>query len=104
MNRSIYILVLAVVIAACDPQPTSVEDIDFDKLEGMQSECASRAASAAMESFSDDTAWSDLLSVEGAAGAVAAITDATQLELQSCIMDIYLMGIEDGRILEREVY
>lgn len=104
MNRSIYILVLAVVIAACDPQPTSVEDIDFDKLEGMQSECASRAASAAMESFSDDTAWSDLLSVEGAAGAVAAITDATQLELQSCITDIYLMGIEDGRILEREVY
>lgn len=95
---------LAVVIAACDPQPTSVEDIDFDKLEGMQSECASRAASAAMESFSDDTAWSDLLSVEGAAGAVAAITDATQLELQSCITDIYLMGIEDGRILEREVY
>ncbi len=104
MNRSIYILVLAVLIAACDPPPTSVEDIDFDKLEGMQSECASRAASAAMESFSDDTAWSDLLSVEGAAGAVAAITDATQLELQSCITDIYLMGIEDGRILEREVY
>ena len=97
-------LVAAAFIAACDPQPTSVEDIDFDKLEGMQSECASRAASAAMESFSDDTAWSDLLSVEGAAGAVAAITDATQLELQSCITDIYLMGIEDGRILEREVY
>ncbi len=104
MNRSIYILVAAAFIVACDPQPTSVEDIDFDKLEGMQSECASRAASAAMESFSDDTAWSDLLSVEGAAGAVAAITDATQLELQSCITDIYLMGIEDGRILEREVY
>jgi hypothetical protein len=104
MNRSIYILVAAAFIAACDPQPTSVEDIDFDKLEGMQAECASRAANAAMESFSDDTAWSDLLSVEGAAGAVAAITDATQLELQSCITDIYLMGIEDGRILEREVY
>ena len=104
MNRSIYILVAAAFIAACDPQPTSVEDIDFDKLEGLQSECASRAASAAMESFSDDTAWSDLLSVEGAAGAVAAITDATQLELQSCVSDIYLMGIEDGRILEREVY
>ncbi len=97
-------LVAAAFIAACDPQPTSVEDIDFDKLEGMQSECASRAASAAMESFSDDTAWSDLLSVEGAAGAVAAITDATQLELQSCLTDIYLMGIEDGRILERDVY
>jgi len=104
MNRSAYILVAAALIVACDPQPTSVEDIDFDKLEGMQAECASRAASAAMESFSDDTAWSDLLSVEGAAGAVAAITDATQLELQSCITDIYLMGIEDGRILEREVY
>ena len=104
MNRSVCILLTATLIAACDPQPTSVEDIDFDKLEGMQAECASRAASAAMESFSDDTAWSDLLSVEGAAGAVAAITDATQLELQSCITDIYLMGIEDGRILEREVY
>ena len=104
MNRSIYILVAAAFIAACDPQPTSVEDIDFDQLEGMKYECASRAASAAMESFSDDTAWSDLLSVEGAAGAVAAITDATQLELQSCVTDIYLMGIEDGRILEREVY
>ncbi len=104
MNRSAYILVAAALIVACDPQPTSVEDIDFDKLEGMQSECASRAASAAMESFSDDTAWSDLLSVEGAAGAVAAITDATQLELQSCLTDIYLMGIEDGRILERDVY
>ncbi len=104
MNRSAYILVAAALIVACDPQPTSVEDIDFDKLEGMQAECASRAASAAMESFSDDTAWSDLLSVEGAAGAVAAITDATQLELQSCITDIYLMGIEDGRVLEREVY
>jgi len=96
--------VAAAFIAACDPQPTSVEDIDFVKLEGMQSECASRAASAAMESFSDDTAWSDLLSVEGAGGAVAAITDATQLELQSCITDIYLMGIEDGRMLEREIY
>ena len=32
------------------------------------------------------------------------ITDATQLGLQSCVRDIYLMGIEDGRILEREVY
>ena len=104
MNRSAYILLVATLIAACDPQPTSVVDIDFEKLEGMQAECASRAASAAMESFSDDTAWSDLLSVEGAAGAVAAITDATQLELQSCITDIYLMGIEDGRVLEREVY
>ena len=50
------------------------------------------------------TAWTDLLSVEDAAEAVAAITDATQLELQSCITDIYLMGIEDGRVLEREVY
>ena len=57
-----------------------------------------------MESFSEDTEWTNLLSVEGTTKAVAAITDATQLELQSCITDIYLMGIEDGRILEREVY
>ncbi len=92
------------LVVACEPQPTSVEDIDFEKLEGMQAECAKRAASAAMESFSEDPEWTDLLSVEGAAEAVAAITDATQLELQSCITDIYLMGIEDGRVLEREVY
>ena len=65
----------------------------------MQAECANRAASAAMESFSEDTAWTDLLSVEDAAEAVAAITDATQLALQGCITDIYLMGIEDGRFL-----
>ena len=44
------------------------------------------------------------MSVEGTVEAVAVITDATQLELQSCITDIYLMGIEDGRVLEREVY
>ncbi len=34
----------------------------------------------------------------------ATISDATLLELQSCITDIYLMGSEDGRVLEREVY
>ena len=32
------------------------------------------------------------------------IINATHLEMQSCITDIYLMGIEDGRVLEREVY
>ena len=101
--RFLLAIILALV-AACEPQPTSIEDLDFEKLEGMQAECAKRAANAAIESFSDDTAWTDLLSVEDAAGAVAAITDATQLELQSCITDIYLMGIEDGRVLEREVY
>ena len=51
---------------ACEPQPTSIDDIDLEKLEGMQAECAGRAASAAMESFSGDTAWTDLLSVDGA--------------------------------------
>ncbi len=104
MKKYIFAGLTLTLIAACEPQPTSVEDIDFEKLEGMRVECAKRAASAAMESFSDDTAWSDLLSVERTAQAVAAITDATQLELQSCIIDIYLMGIEDGRVLEREVY
>ena len=104
MKKYIYAVLILTLVAACEPQPTSVEDIDFEKLEGMQAECAKRAASAAMESFSEDTAWTDLMSVEGAADAVTAITDATQLELQSCIKDIYLMGIEDGRVLEREVY
>ena len=101
--RFLLAIILALVVA-CEPEPTSVEDIDFEKLEGMQAECANRAASAAMESFSEDTAWTDLMSVEGTAEAVAAITDATQLALQSCIADIYLLGIEDGRVLEREVY
>ena len=104
MDKHVLVSLALLLVSAREPQPTSVEDIDLDKLEGMQAECAKRAASAAMESFSDDTAWTDLMSVEGAAEAVATITDATQLELQSCITDIYLMGIEDGRVLEREVY
>ena len=98
------VAIILTLVAACEPQPTNLEDIDFEKLEGMQSECTKRAASAAYEAFSDDTGWTDLMSVEGAAGAIAAITDATHLEMQSCIKDIYLMGIEDGRVLEREVY
>ncbi len=104
MKKHIFTVLMLTLVTACEPQPTAVEDIDFEKLEGMQSECATRAASAAVESFSDDTAWTDLMSVEGIAEAAAAITDATHLELQSCITDIYLMGIEDGRVLEREVY
>ena len=104
MKKYIFAVVTLAFVAACEPQPTNVEDIDFDKLEGMQTECASRAASAGYEAFSDETGWTDLMSVEGAAGAIAAITDATHLEMQSCITDIYLMGIEDGRVLEREVY
>ncbi len=104
MKKYICAVLTLSLISACEPRPTSVEDIDFEKLEGMQAECAKRAASAAIDSFSDDTGWTDLMSVEGAAEAVAVVTDATQLELQSCITDIYLMGIEDGRVLEREVY
>ncbi len=104
MKKYILAVLTFTLVAACEPQPTSIEDIDFEKLEGMQAECAKRAAGAAIEAFSDDTDWTDLLSVEDAAEAVTAITDATQLELQTCITDIYLMGIEDGRVLEREVY
>ena len=104
MRKPIAAVLTLMLVSACEPQPTSIDDIDFKKLEGMQAVCAKRAASAAIESFSEDTGWTDLMSVESAADAVAAITDATQLELQSCITDIYLMGIEDGRILEREVY
>jgi len=104
MKMYIFAVLTLALVTACQPQPTSVEDVDFEKLQGMQTECAKRAASAAMESFSEDTEWTDLLSVEDVADAVATITDATQLELQSCITDIYLMGIEDGRVLEREVY
>ena len=102
--RLAWIMTFAALLLACEPQPTSIDDIDLEKLEGMQTECAKRAASAAMKSYSEDTEWTDLLSVEDTADAVAAITDATQLELQSCIADIYLLGVEDGRILEREVY
>jgi len=104
MKKYIIAALTLSLVAACEPQPTSVEDIDFEKLKGMQAECAKRAASAAMKSFSEETDWTNLLSVDGTVEAVTAITDATQLELQSCITDIYLMGIEDGRVLEREVY
>jgi hypothetical protein len=104
MKKHILAVLTLTLVGACEPQPTIIEDIDLEKLEGMQAECARRAASAAIESFSEDTGWTDLLSVEGTADAVAAITEATQLELQSCITDIYLMGIEDGRVLERDVY
>jgi len=104
MDKVILIALMVGLVAACEPKPTRVSDVDFQKLEGMQTECAMRAASAAMESFSEDTDWTDLMSVDGTVDAVAAISDATQLELQSCITDIYLMGIEDGRVLEREVY
>ncbi len=104
MKKYIIAALTLSLVAACEPQPTSVEDIDFEKLEGMQAECAKRAASAAMKSFSEETDWTNLLSVDGTVEAVTAITDATQLELQSCITDVYLMGIEDGRVLEREVY
>ena len=104
MKKYIFVTLTLILVSACEPQPTSSEDIDFEKLEGMQAECAKRAGSAAMESFSEDTDWTDLMSVEGTVDAVAAITDATQLELQTCITDIYLMGIEDGRVLERDVY
>ena len=103
--RKYTVAVLTLMLTvACEPPPTNIDDIDLEKLEGMQAECAGRAGSAAMESFSDDTAWTDLMSVEGMVEAVTAITDATHLEMQSCIKDIYLMGIEDGRVLEREVY
>lgn len=104
MKKYIFVTLTLILVSACEPQPTSFEDIDFEKLEGMQAECAKRAASAAMESFSEDTDWTDLMSVDGTVDAVAAVTDATQLELQTCITDIYLMGIEDGRVLERDVY
>lgn len=104
MKSKLTVVLVLILLAGCEPAPTRIEDIDLAKLEGMQSECASRAANAAMDSFSDDTSWTDFTSVDGTAEAVTTITNATQLELQTCITDIYLMGIEDGRKLEREVY
>ena len=48
--------------------------------------------------------WTDFTSLEGATEAMEAIKDGTHSGLQECITDIYMMGIEDGRVLEREVY
>ena len=104
MKGFVLATLMILLVAACEPLPTNAEDIDFEKLEGMQAECAMRSATAAIESFSDDTDWTDLLSLKGTAEAIVTITDAMQVELQACITDIYLMGIEDGRVLEREVY
>ena len=52
MKKYIFAVLTLTLVAACKPPPTSAEDIDFEKLEGMQTECAKRATSAAMESFS----------------------------------------------------
>ncbi len=102
--RLAWIMSIACLLLACEPQPTSIEDLDFEKLEGMQAECAKRAVNGAFDSFSDDADWSDFLSVDGTVDVVTAISGAIHKELQSCLTDIYLMGIEDGRVLEREVY
>ena len=102
--KKIIALLLSIILSGCEPQSTRLEDIDLQKLEGMQLACANRATRAAIESLSSDTEWSDLLSLGSTTEAILAVTNKTHLALQECITDIYLMGIEDGRILEREVY
>ncbi len=100
MTKILILVMSLILFAGCEPEPTQIEDIDLEKLEGMQSECASNATEAAWDSFS----WTDFTSLDGAAEAFETIKEATHTGLQDCIADIYLMGIEDGRVLEREVY
>jgi hypothetical protein len=111
IKRNIAAVLTLMVLSACEPQPTNTDDVDLENLDGKMSECSGRAASAAgaaIMSLYNDTGWTEIMSPEGAAKIAVAVvvktTAAMDLELESCIADIYRMGIEDGRVLEREVY
>ena len=82
------------------PEPTQMEDLNLAKLNGIEARCAKAAAVSAYDSVE----VSKLMSLGGAAETIGAISDAIESEIQRCVMDVYLMGIEDGRVLEREVY
>lgn len=92
----------ALLLLGCSgkPEPTRIEDLNLAKLEGIETQCAKTAASSAYDSVE----VSKLMSIGGATETVSAIANAIESEIQRCVLDVYLMGIEDGRKLEREVY
>jgi hypothetical protein len=77
-----------------------MEDINLTKLEGIETQCAKAAARSAYDSVE----VSKLMSLGGATETVGAISDAIESEIQRCVLDVYLLGIEDGRKLQRGVY
>ena len=102
------ILLVAIAAAGCsgEPQPTRIDDLDLAKLDGLPAKCAEAAARSAYDSLPTDSVagMATALSVSGAAELVGTAADAIEAELQQCVVDVYLMGVEDGRVLEREVY
>jgi hypothetical protein len=45
-----------------------------------------------------------VLSVSGAAETLGVAANAIEVEIERCVIDVYLMGLEDGRVVGREVY
>lgn len=94
--------VSALFLIGCggEPEPTRMEDLNLAKLDGIEARCARAAASSAYDSVE----VSKLMSLGGAAETIGAISDSIESEIHRCVLDVYLMGVEDGRVLEREVY
>ena len=40
MRRAIFVILMFILVTACEPNITSFDDIDFEELEGMQTACA----------------------------------------------------------------
>jgi hypothetical protein len=95
-----YLSALLLIGCGGEPEPTRMEDLNLAKLEGIETQCAKAAAGSAYDSVE----VSKLMSIGGATETIGAISDAIESEIQRCVLDVYLMGIEDGRALEREVY
>lgn len=100
MKAIAYLSALLLIGCSGEPEPTQMEDLNLAKLEGIEARCAKAAAGSAYDSVE----VSKLMSIGGATETVGAIADAIEIEIQRCVLDVYLMGIEDGRKLEREVY
>lgn len=94
-----YLLLFLIIGCGGEPQPTRMEDLNLAKLEGLETRCAKAAAGAAYDSVE----VSKLMSIGGATETIGAISNAIESEIQRCVLDVYLMGVEDGRELEREV-
>lgn len=100
MKAITYLSAALLVACSGEPEPTRMEDLNLTKLEGIETQCAKAAAGSAYDSVE----VSKLMSIGGATETVSAIADVIETEIQRCILDVYLMGVEDGRKLEREVY
>lgn len=81
------ILLVAIAAAGCsgEPEATRIADLDLAKLDGLPAKCAEAAARSAYDSLPTTAA------------------DAIEAELQQCVVDVYLMGVEDGVYLSERL-